>query len=100
MCSNSYLENCNLYLKRNLGKKHKLDWISFIKFIKKEFDRLKNFQRKPNLVLKNLLKLNINKILKIKQLIIIFIKLILIGLYMNIILVDMMLLLIFIFLYL
>ena len=40
--SNSYLENYNLYLKRNLGKKHKLEWISFIKFIKKEFVRLKN----------------------------------------------------------
>jgi len=40
--SNCYLVNYNLYLKRNLGKKHKLDWISFIKFIKEEFVGLKN----------------------------------------------------------
>ena len=40
--NNSYLENYNLYLKRKLGRKYKLNWDLFINFIKDEFRRLRD----------------------------------------------------------
>lgn len=40
--SNSYLENYNLYLKQNLGRKYNLNWNVSINFLKKEFARIKD----------------------------------------------------------
>ena len=40
--SNSYIENYNLYLKKNLGKKYNLNWNKFIRFIKNESTRIRN----------------------------------------------------------
>ena len=40
--ANSYLENYNLYLKKKLGRKYKLNWDVFINFIKQEFKRIKS----------------------------------------------------------
>ena len=41
-CANSYLENYNLFLKKQLGRKYKLNWDLFINFIKKEFIRIRD----------------------------------------------------------
>ena len=74
--SNSYLENYNLYMKQNLGKKYKLQWDVFLNFLKNESERIRNkltkktetnvFKKlkKLNLELKNILKSNITKKLK------------------------------------
>ena len=40
--ANSYLENYNLFLKKQLGRKYKLNWDLFINFIKKEFIRIRD----------------------------------------------------------
>ena len=40
--SNSYLENYNLFIKQNLGRKYKLRWDIFIKFLKSESERIRN----------------------------------------------------------
>ena len=40
--ANSYLENYNLFLKKNLGKKYNLNWDIFINFLKEESDRIRN----------------------------------------------------------
>ena len=40
--SNSYIENYNLYLKKNFGKKYNLNWNKFIRFIKNESTRIRN----------------------------------------------------------
>ena len=40
--SNSYLENYNLFMKQNLGKKYKLRWNVFIDFLKSESSRIRN----------------------------------------------------------
>ena len=40
--SNSYLENYNLYIKQNLGRKYKLQWNVFLNFLKNESERIRN----------------------------------------------------------
>ena len=40
--SNSYLENYNLFINQNLGRKYKLRWDVFLKFLKSESERIRN----------------------------------------------------------
>ena len=40
--ANSYIENYNLFLKKNLGKKYDLNWDLFINFLKKESSRIRD----------------------------------------------------------
>ncbi len=37
-----YIENYNLFLKKNLGKKYDLNWDLFINFLKKESSRIRD----------------------------------------------------------
>ena len=49
--ANSYLENYNLYMKQNLGRKYKLQWHVFLNFLKKESERIRNkLTKKQNLI--------------------------------------------------
>ena len=40
--SNSYMENYNLFIKQNLGRKYKLWWDVFLKFLKFKSERIRN----------------------------------------------------------
>ena len=40
--SNSYLDNYNIYLKKNLGRKYNLNWNIFITFLKEESVWIRN----------------------------------------------------------
>ena len=66
--SNSYLENYNLYMKQNLGRKYKLRWDTLLKFLNEKFEIIRNKLtrnnevnvlqklKKQNLKLKNIIK--------------------------------------------